>query len=122
MKPDRFEQELAEFARQPLPAPSGNLTTDVWRAIEGRRRQSIWSRMFSPPDWLDLFSEPRLVALAVAFAVVVGIFPAAVIARAENQSRLARSSIHFDVFAMDSAGSLGSVFANPVTTPRADTK
>lgn len=122
MKPDRFEQELAEFARQPLPEPSGHLTADIWLEIEGRQRQSLWSRIFSPLDWFELFSEPRLAAVAVAFALLVGIFPAAVIARAEKQSRLARSSMHFDVFAINPAGSLGSVFAQPVSTPKPDIK
>ena len=113
MKPDRLEQTLASYARDPLPAASEPSTTDVWQAIERRRRQSVWSRIFPEIDWRDFFSEPRMAAAALAFAIIVGVVPAAVFNRVENEQRLARQSIHFDVFAAD-AGALGSVFAKPV--------
>ena len=113
MKPDRLEETLAEYAQQPLPPLSEPSTVGVWREIDRRRRQSIWSRMFPTLDWRELFSEPRLAVAALAFAVMVGILPAAAFNRNENERRLARQSIHFDVFSAE-AGALGSVFAKPV--------
>lgn len=50
---------------------------------------------------------------ALAFAVTIGVVPAAAFNRLENERRLARQSIHFEVFS-DDAGVLGSVFAKPV--------
>ena len=113
MKPGRLEQILASYAREPLPASSEPSATDVWHAIERRRRQSVWTRIFPVLDWREFYSEPRMAVIALAFAVIVGVVPAAVFNRIENERRLARQSIHFDVFAAD-AGALGSVFAKPV--------
>ncbi len=101
MKPDPLDQQLVDLARESLPSPPVRLTSNIWDEIERRRRQSIWARVFAMLDWREMFTEPHLTVVAVAFAVVVGVFPAALIGRAENQSRIARQSIHFDVFAMD---------------------
>jgi hypothetical protein len=113
MKPDRLENLLAAYAAQPLPTSSAPSTAEVWREIEKRRRQSLWSRMFPLFDWRELFAEPRLAVAGVAFAVTVGVVPAMAFNRIENERRLARQSIHFDVFSSE-AGALGSVFAKPV--------
>lgn len=113
MKPDRLENMLAAYAAQPLPTSSAPSTAGVWREIERRRRESLWSRVFPVFDWRELFLEPRLAVAAVVFAVTVGVVPAMAFNRVENERRLARQSIHFEVFSAD-AGALGSVFAKPV--------
>lgn len=113
MKPDRLENLIAEYAAQPLPTFSGPSNSEVWREIERRRRESWWLRVFPVIDWRELFAEPRLAVAAVAFAVVIGVVPALALNRIEYERRLARQSIHFEVFSSD-AGSLWSVFAKPV--------
>ncbi|HVU18367.1 MAG TPA: hypothetical protein VHD32_15795 [Candidatus Didemnitutus sp.] len=113
MKPDRIDELLAAYANQPLPSSREPSADRIWRAINTRRRQSWWSRVFPVIDWRELFAEPRLAVAAVAFAIMIGVVPAMAVNRAENERRLARQSIHFEVFSAD-AGSLGSVFARPV--------
>lgn len=113
MKPDRFEKLLAAYAAEPLPTSTEPSIAAIWQEIERRRRPSLWSRIFPVFDWQELFLEPRLAVAAVAFAITVGVVPAMAINRAENERRLARQSIHFDVFSADTAA-LGSVFAKPV--------
>lgn len=109
MKPDPIDPLLGAIARQPLPSPSDRLTANVWCEIERRRTQSIWTRMASVLEWRELIVEPRVAALGLVLAVVIGALPAGLAARAENRSRMVRQSIHFDVFAIHSNGSLGSV-------------
>jgi hypothetical protein len=113
MKPDQIDKLLAAYAAQPLPASSEPSTAGVWREIERRRRQSLWSRVFPVLEWRELFAEPRMAVAALAFAVLVGVVPTMAVNRIENERRLARQSIHFDVFSSD-AGALGSVFAKPI--------
>ena len=113
MNHDPLDDMLAGYANQTLPTVMGPSEADVWRAIERRRAQSVWGRMFSIFELRELFSEPRLAVAAVAFALFVGVVPASLVSRTQNERRLARQSIHFEVFASDS-GSLGSVFAKPV--------
>jgi hypothetical protein len=103
---------LAAYAKQPIPESKGPSRSDVWAAIERRRKQSGWARIFSTLDLRDLFSEPRMAVAALAFAVVVGMVPAAITTRTLNDRRLARQSIHFEVFAV-SQNPLGSVFTQP---------
>ena len=54
---------------------------------------------------------------ALAFAALVGMVPAAVVGRTQNERRLARQSIHFEVFAV-SQNSLSSVFTQPSLAAR----
>lgn len=112
MKPDPLDRLLAEFAGQP-PHACGLSHAEVWQAIELRRGQSVWARMLSLLEWRELFSEPRIAFAGAAFAVIVGVVPAAMLGRAEDHRRLARQSIHFDVFSAESV-SLGSVFSKPL--------
>jgi len=81
----------------------------------GGRRLSLWPRLFPLLEWRELFSEPRLAVAALVFAITVGVVPAAAFNRLENERRLARQSIHFDVFAVDREA-LGAVFSKPDTT------
>lgn len=113
MNHDPLDEMLAGYAKQTLPTVTGPSPAEVWREIERRREQSVWRRMFAIFEVRELFSEPRLALAAVAFALVVGVVPAALVSRTQNERRMARQSIHFEVFASDS-NSLGSVFAKPV--------
>jgi hypothetical protein len=112
MKSDPLDRLLDDYARQLKPFSGGPSHADVWQAIEQRRGQSGWSRVASLLEWRELFGEPRVALAAAVFAIAVGVVPAAMVGRAENQRRLARQSIHFDVFTVQS-GSLGAVFAKP---------
>lgn len=108
---------LASYAKQPLPDFKGPSCSEIWAAIDQRRKQSGWLRLLSTLDVRDLFSEPRMAVAALAFAILVGVVPAAVVGRAQNERRLARQSIHFEVFAV-SRNLLGSVFIEPGPAPR----
>lgn len=115
MNHDSLDDMLASYAKRTLPTVAGPSQAEVWREIDRRREQSIWTRMFSVFEVRELFTEPRMALVAVAFALVVGVVPAALVGRTQNEQRLARQSIHFEVFVAES-GSLGSVFAKPVAT------
>jgi hypothetical protein len=112
MNPDPLDDRLAVYAKRTLPTVTGPSAAAVWREIDRRREQSVWARMFSILELRELFAEPRMALAAVAFALVVGVVPAALVSRSENERRLARQSIHFEVFAVHS-GSLASVFMRP---------
>jgi hypothetical protein len=114
---DDLDSMLAAYANQPLPKLKGPSRSEIWGAIELRRKQSGWTRIFSTLDLRDLFAEPRMAVAALAFAILVGVVPAAVVGRAQNERRLARQAIHFEVFAM-SQNPLGSVFTQPVLAIR----
>ena len=113
MNDDPLDGLLSEYAKRTLPTVTGPSQAEVWREIERRREHSVWRRTFSIFEVRELFSEPRMALASLAFAVIVGVVPAALVSRTQNERRLARQSIHFEVFATDS-GSLGSVFAKPV--------
>lgn len=98
MKPDPLEQTLASYAKQPLPACPDRLTADVWREIKQRRRHSIWTRLLRQFDWRELSAEPRLAVAAFGLALVIGLLPAILEAKPEVEKRLARESLHFEVF------------------------
>lgn len=116
MKHDPLEQTLASYARQPLPPCPEQLTADVWRDIERRRQESVWSRLFPLLDWHELFGEPRLAVVALGFAVMIGVVPAVVLSRAENTKRLARQSMHFEVFSANSSAQFATLFAEPAAS------
>jgi hypothetical protein len=118
MKPDALDQHLAAYAKQPLPSAPTGTKADIWREIECRRRQSFWARSFPVLDWHEIFSEPRLAGAALAFAVAMGVFPAVLVARAENQKRLARESIHLEVFTASPPGQLAMLMLPPPSASR----
>lgn len=107
-----LDSMLAAYAKQSLPEFKGPSRSDIWGAIERRREQSGWARILSTLDLRDLFTEPRMAVAALAFAALVGMVPAAMVGRTQNERRLARQSIHFEVFAV-SQNPLGSVFTQP---------
>lgn len=98
MKPDPLEQTLASYAKQPLPTCPDRLTTDVWREIEQRRRHSVWAQLCQQFDWRELSAEPRLALAALGLALAIGLVPALLQAKPEVEKRLARESLHFEVF------------------------
>jgi hypothetical protein len=116
MKPDPLEQTLASYARQPLPPCPEQLTAEVWRDIERRRHKSIWSRHFPLLDWHELFGEPRLTVVALGFAVMIGVVPAVMFSRTENVKRLARQSMHFEVFSANSLTQFVTLPAEPAAS------
>jgi hypothetical protein len=116
MKPDPLEQTLASYARQPLPPCPNQLTADVWRDIERRREKSVWSRLFPLLDWHELFAEPRLAVVALGFAVMIGVVPTVIFSRAENVKRLARQSMHFEVFSASSPTQFATMLAEPAAS------
>ncbi len=103
---------LSEYARQPLPRVTGPTDAEIWREIGRRRTQSLWSRISAALELPDFISEPHLAVAALTFAAIVGIVPAVMIGRAEKERRLARQSIHLEVFAV-SANTIGSVLTSP---------
>ncbi len=120
MNPDRLEKVLAAYVAQPLPLASEPSNAEIWREIDRRRQQTVWTRLLPMLDWRELFGEPRLAMAALAFAIMIGVVPAALIARTENEKRLARHSIGFEVFALDSTETLGSVFKPVARTANHD--
>ena len=85
---------LSEYSRQPLPHVTGPSTAEIWRAIEHRRMESLRSRLSAFFDLPNLLTDRRMAIAALTFAAVVGVIPAALVGRAENERRMARQSIH----------------------------
>jgi hypothetical protein len=102
MDPDPTDRLLERYARQPLPS-APEVVAEVWREIEKRRSLSFWSRLFPLSDWSEFIGRRSLAVSALAAALVVGILPSVVATRAKADQKLARQSIHFNVFTADSA-------------------
>ena len=109
MKPDPIDPLLADYARQAVPNAPERINADVWREIEHRRHRTFWSRVLPLLEWRELFGEPRLAATAMFCALAVGVFPAVIWAKSQAQQRLARQSMHFDVFSANSATQLATL-------------
>ena len=96
MNPDPLDDLLRAYSGQPLPPPSQQAQARIWHEIEHRRR----GHWFGNPrglSWRELFSEPRLAIAALGVALVTGIMPAAA-AHSFEAPRLARESLHLEVF------------------------
>ena len=104
MTPDPIDLLLADYSKQPVPPVPSHLDAEVRREIERRRQQSVWSRLFTAKSWREFSAEPSLALAGLSFAVLVGILPAAALARATSAEQLARQSIHFEIFSSASAG------------------
>lgn len=98
MTPDALDDLLNAYAKQPLPPPSeGNAA--IWQRIDAqRRKRRAWSNLFPVVSWRELFAEPRLAIAGLALAVVTGIVPVATAAALVETPRIARESLHLDVF------------------------
>ena len=102
MNPDPFDNLLSAYAKQPLPTPP-QVTMEVWSEIAQRRRRPFWSGLLPTLNWSELFREPRLVIPGLALALMAGVLPVT-IARSNAEVKLARESLHFDVFSARSPG------------------
>lgn len=116
MNPDPIDPLLSDCARQGVPKAPETMNADVWREIERRRHRTFWSRVLPLLEWRELFGEPRLAATALFCALAVGILPAMVWTKTHAAQRLARQSIHFDVFMASSATQLTTL--NAPAAPR----
>lgn len=99
MNPDPLDDLLGAYAARPLPPSSAKFRAEVWAEISKRHQHSFWQRLLSVTEWRELFSEPRLIAAALALAVAAGVLPITV-AYGAADSRLARASLHLDVFSV----------------------
>lgn len=109
MKPDPTDSLLADYARQALPPPPEGINADVWGEIERRRHRTSWSRVLPLLEWRELFGEPRLAATAMICALAVGVLPAVMWSKSQAEQRLARQSMHFEVFSASSATQLATL-------------
>jgi hypothetical protein len=97
MHNDPLDDILSAYSKQPTPMLSDHFTAEIWQEIELRRNQSFGRRVLPMLYWHELFREPRVALLAFALAMLVGLLPAAM-PRSHPQVRLARESLHFEVF------------------------
>lgn len=97
MNTDPLDDLLKAYAKQPLPPPAPFSKAELWREIESRRRQPWWSGLFPVLSWREVFAEPRLAIAGLAVALVTGMVPVAAAHTFEN-TRMARDSLHLDVF------------------------
>lgn len=109
MNPDPLDRKLGDYAKQPLPSAPANVTAGVWQAIEHRRRETFGARL----GWHELLKRPAWAIGGLAFALVVGVVPALAFSRAQNAKRIARDSLHFDVFSPHARGQPASLLAQP---------
>lgn len=109
MTPDPLDENLAAYARQETSFCPPDLKVGIWREIERRRQQSFWTRLLPILEWREVFSEPRVAGLAFLVAIAIGIFPVAIIAKRQTDERIARESIHFDVFSQSSISQFSSL-------------
>lgn len=104
MNPDPLDLLLSSYAKQPVPRTTVS-RGDVWREIECRRDAGPkWRVWFGFTDVSDFLGRPTLAFSTLVFAALVGVIPAAVVAKAQNETRLAKQSIHFEAFSSRTAG------------------
>ncbi len=114
MNPDQLDNLLRDYAQQPLPPPAAGLTPGVWHEIEQRRRSVWWLRLFPISSWREVLAESRLVIASVALALLTVALPVAA-ARWAEAPRLARNSLHLDVFSTGSPGLPATLLADART-------
>ncbi len=105
----RLDEGLTALARQPVPECPLNLSAIVWREIRRRRAEPA-------DDWVttlfEFFRRPTLAIPAFAFAIALGTLVGAMGAtRSSTDIRLARQSLHLEVFEPNASG-LSAVFAS----------
>lgn len=109
MNPDPLERRLDAYAKQSLPTAPGNVAAGVWREIERRRQEPLVGKL----GWPELLKRPAWAVAGLCFALAVGVVPALAFNRAQQAKRLARDSLHFDVFSPHARGQPASVLAKP---------
>ncbi|MBI4622754.1 MAG: hypothetical protein HY736_05960 [Verrucomicrobia bacterium] len=95
MNSDPIDDLLRAYSQQPMPPPPLSKAA-IWREIEQRRHRS-WFGMLPVLSWRELFAEPGMAIAGLVVALIAGMVPVAA-ARASDTPRLARESLHFDVF------------------------
>src|SRR5438270_13703622 len=118
MAPDPLETLLREYASEPLPSAPESLAVDVWREIDRRRAERFWLRSLARLSWRELFAEPRVAAIAFACTLLIGVLPALAATKIHGDQRLARQSLHFDVFAMGEASQFTNLFTKTAEARR----
>ncbi|MEO7797070.1 MAG: hypothetical protein ABIY47_05010, partial [Opitutaceae bacterium] len=118
MKPDPLDSLLAGYSAEPIPPQNQPSTAEIWREIDRRRQLSVFGRFLALLDQGDALAQPRMALSALTLALVVGIVPAALANHTQTERRLARQSIHFEVFAVDSR-TPGALFLKPVAASSA---
>ena len=120
MNSDPLDELLHSYSKQSLPTAAERLSSDVWQTIRLRRQKPFWSRLLPILNWHEVFAEPRLVVSALAVALAVGVVPA-MLARHAGHSRLARESLHFEIFSVATPAILDKLSMAPAPTPRSQT-
>ncbi|MBL9188385.1 MAG: hypothetical protein JNK23_12945 [Opitutaceae bacterium] len=98
MNTDPIDDLLSSYAKQPLPGVPDRLAAEVWQEIELRRHRGFGTLLGL--NWRELLHRPRLALSALGLALLAGLLPAAV-TRSADHARLARDSLHFEVFSPD---------------------
>lgn len=98
MNQDPLDPLLKDYARRPLPLCPDDLQARVWDEIEQRRRGPYWTKVVPLLEWRELFAEPRLAIAAFACALVVGVVPGSLAAKARAEQQLAKRSFQFGAF------------------------
>lgn len=109
MNPDPLERRLDAYAKQTLPTAPANVAAGAWREIERRRHEPFLARL----GWPELLKSRAWAVAGLGFALAIGVVPALAFNRAQQAKRLARDSLHFDVFSPHARGQPASVLAKP---------
>jgi hypothetical protein len=109
MIPDPLDRKLDAYSRQPLPASPHDVDAEVWREIERRREQPLAARL----GWHELLRQPWWAVAGLTFAIAIGTVSALAFNRVQQTKRLARDSLHLDVFLPRARGLPASVLAKP---------
>ena len=110
MNSEQLEALLRAYSKHPQPPPPDRLTSGVWREIEQRRHRHMGLGILPMLSWRELFGEPWLAVAGLAIALFAGVLPAVVV-RASDNTQLARTSLHFDVFSTRSPGMPATLLA-----------
>ena len=88
--------DLLHTQKQRLaPSPGGDFQSRVWRKIRQRKHEQATAPGWME-SWLGLLWQPRLAAMAVALAALVG---AGLAAATVRQPERATAALNLDVFA-----------------------
>lgn len=109
MSPDPFDRKLDAYAKRLLPATPRDIAAGVWQEIERRRHETLAARL----GWHELLKRPAWALAGLGFAVALGAVPAATWSRLQEARRLARDSLHFEVFSPHARGQIASVLTQP---------
>lgn len=112
MNSDPLDRKLAVYAKQGLPHAPADMKDGVWQAIERRQRESFLTRL----GWGELLRRPAWAIGGLAFALAIGVVPALTFSRAQQTKRMARDSLHLDVFSPRARGQPASLLVQPANS------